>query len=208
MLRVVVAISSIILCKCFSLQSLKYTANSLPQKYLHPDKALNARLCTNSGRELISPCLSTISLDTAVIPSSGLSWTPSIRSLMFLVSTCIAFIVSKVSMGSEITLKRDMKKNLWLFTDVLFPGISLVSRIAVAKIGLLIEKSLKKIASLGEPEEREFVGQNDWSICTLSERESLSNKYVKYRFELENPAAYIPLDIGQEVSLILNSTLE
>merc|ERR1711998_707706 len=44
-------------------------------------------------------------------------------------------------------------------------------------------------------------GQNDWSICTLSERESLSNKYVKYRFELENPAAYIPLDIGQEVVL-------
>ena len=90
--------------------------------------------------------------------------------------------------------------SLFAVSKNIFPGIILFSKVLSAKISLLLEKGIRKLLSLTEDDEPEVVGQDDWSICTLGEREAISSRHVKYRFELENPDAIVPLEVGQEVS--------
>ncbi len=150
--------------------------------------------------------LKSVSLDTAVLPTDGLriSQLPPRISLLIIVSTMLSLFLASPAEGIKDT-KGLFGGKLWPVTDVLIPGINLLIRILLAKVGLLIESAVKKVASIGLPEEKDFVGRDDWSICTLSERESISNKYVKYRFELDNPSSYIPLDIGQEVPINIST---
>ena len=81
-------------------------------------------------------------------------------------------------------MKNSVGDKFWPLTSVVFPGVALFARILIAKFGLLIESTVKNIANLSSSEEKELVGRDDWSICTLSERESVSSRYVKYRFIL------------------------
>lgn len=149
--------------------------------------------------------LKSVSLDTAILPTHGLRVSPLSFpprfSLFILVSAVLSSLV--VSPGEKLmkNTKGIFLGKLWPITDVLVPGITLLVRILFAKVGLLIESAVKKVTSIGVAEEKDFVGGDDWSICTVSERESISSKYVKYRFELDNPSSYVPLDIGQEITL-------
>ena len=156
----------------------------------------------NLEREKLSSTssLKSVSLDTAVLPTNGLRispFSPKI-SLLIVVSTILSLFVALPAEDIKDT-KSLFGGKLWPLTDVLIPGIALLIRILFAKIGLLIESAVRKVARISQPEKKDFVGRDDWSICTLSERESISSKYVKYRFELDDPSSYIPLDIGQEV---------
>ena len=167
----------------------------------------NKKSINNVKLELEKPSsltrLKSVSLDTAILPTNGLRISPLSFpprfSLFILVSAVLSSLV--VSPGEKLmkNTKGIFLGKLWPITDVLVPGITLLVRILFAKVGLLIESAVKKVTSIGVAEEKDFVGGDDWSICTVSERESISSKYVKYRFELDNPSSYVPLDIGQEV---------
>ena len=187
----------------FSYNSIKWKTPLNPERHVSAIQR-NGKSISDAKHEVFkhaSPSmLKSISLDTAVLPTNGLRVAPfSPRvSLFIIVSTIFGLILASPVEDMKGT-KGLFGGKLWPFTDVLFPGVALLIRIILAKIGLLVESSVKKIASIGKQEQKDFVGRNDWSICTISERESISNRYVKYRFELDNPSSYIPVDIGQEV---------
>jgi hypothetical protein len=74
---------------------------------------------------------------------------------------------------------------------------------------LVMEARSKLSAVYGDIEARvlsllvstDVVQLDDWKVCSLKSRELLSGgRYCRYRFELENGGAKIPLYIGQEVS--------
>lgn len=89
------------------------------------------------------------------------------------------------------TIKRPFVKTLVF--------IKLCIRVIIAKTSLLFGGMLRMVVQtldLNPPEELDI---KDWKVCVLDERENLSGGIIKYRFELPNPAATIPLYVGQEV---------
>lgn len=144
-------------------------------------------------------CLSSVSLDSALLTSSRLPINTISSSIFLMFST---FILANKNIATSIGVIEksfDIRRFFSKFTSSIIPGIALFSRIFFAKLLLLIEVLVKKLIGISNRNKRELVGQEDWSICTLNERESISNKFVKYRFELETPSAVVPVEIGQEV---------
>lgn len=142
--------------------------------------------------------LSLFSLDTTMLPAKK-TFLPHLTSSIIVLFSVFLAIKNKlvpileVSQNPIIGGIYDVSKNV-------FPGLILFSKVLSAKLSLLLEKGVRKLLRLTEDDDPEVVGQDDWSICTLGEREAISNRHVKYRFELDNPAAIVPLEVGQEVS--------
>lgn len=68
-----------------------------------------------------------------------------------------------------------------------------------SKLSVLYKDMQTRALSLVAP--TDVVQLDDWKVCSLKSRELLSGgRYCRYRFELENGGARIPLYIGQEVS--------
>ena len=212
-------------CESYILKSL----NILSKKAFTPTSksplSLLSRVDNKDGQRISSSRLSAFSLDSAVLPANSPIFSPFSSALVILASTFLAFynkqiptkdgdgVVTRVIstlfngiftgvvsiFGSATEL---FGRRLGLNSKGLVPGLVLFFRIVMAKIMMFVEYTVKSVVDLGNDEdEPELIGRDDWSICTLSERESLSSRYVKYRFELEDPSAKLPLEVGQEVLL-------
>ena len=156
--------------------------------------------------------LNSFSLDIPVLPfSSNKGYISSITSSLFIVCMTIYLAAEKRRFPDIVDIlpqnlnKSDMRNAIYNSIKSFIPGLILFSRIVFAKLFFLIELSYKKIKKVIKKEASEIIGREDWTICTLNERESLSSKYIKYRFEFENPKAIASLEVGQEV-YITNKT--
>ena len=150
--------------------------------------------------------LNSFSLDMPVLPfSSNRGYISSITSSLVIVCMAIYLAAAKRSfpdIGGILPQNLNTSDmGIAIFNSIrsFIPGVVLFFRIVFAKLFFLIELSLKKIKKVIKKEASEIIGREDWTICTLNERESLSSKYVKYRFEFENPKAIASLEVGQEV---------
>ena len=191
-------------CKGFS---LKINSVNLPSKsaFLNPTKTfpyVSANL-ERYRKGISNSKLSAFSLDSAILPGNNAFFSPMSSALLILFSTYIAFYKRIYSSaGFFKNIGSLFGGRVGSMTKGILPGLTFIYRVLVAKIMMLVETSLKNIAGFANiDEEQELVGHDDWSICTLSERESVSSKYIKYRFEMENPSAVIPLVVGQELIL-------
>lgn len=78
--------------------------------------------------------------------------------------------------------------------------VKLCLRVVIAKTALLLGSVYRTVVRTLDLNPAEELDIKDWKVCVLDERENLSGGIIKYRFELPNPAATIPLYVGQEVS--------
>jgi hypothetical protein len=122
--------------------------------------------------------------------------------LLFLVRTVST--VTAEAFESETNEFTEAVKEIWgsitkKFKLDVVPQLSLAARVVAAKAGLYAEKVKDYINVLieGDPP---AVDLNEWNVCLLAEREILKGNFVRYRFELGDPAEVVPLYPGQEVN--------
>ena len=77
--------------------------------------------------------------------------------------------------------------------------IKLCVKVVIAKTIFIIASIFNFVNHTLDWNPPEELETTDWNVCVLDERENLSGGIIKYRFELPNPSATVPLNVGQEV---------
>lgn len=80
----------------------------------------------------------------------------------------------------------------WLF-------VKLCLKVVFAKVALAVETVSSTVNEFIEFDPADRLDITDWKICVLDERELMEGDIVRYRFELANDNAVLPLSVGQEV---------
>jgi|MDTB01.3.fsa_nt_gb hypothetical protein len=80
----------------------------------------------------------------------------------------------------------------WMF-------MKLCVKVLFAKVALMTEIVSSFVNEFIEFDPADIVDIKDWKICVLDERELMEGDIVRYRFELANDNAMLPVSIGQEV---------
>lgn len=86
-------------------------------------------------------------------------------------------------------------------TNDFIPGVSENIKITYANILISLERFQRIATKIVDLNPAEEIDIEEWKVCTLSDREDISSKYSKYRFELLNPDGVLPLNIGQELTM-------
>ena len=83
---------------------------------------------------------------------------------------------------------------VWLF-------VKLCMKVMFAKVALAAETVSSTVNEFIEFDPADRLDITDWKICVLDERELMQGGIVRYRFELANDNAVLPLSVGQELVL-------
>ena len=89
----------------------------------------------------------------------------------------------------------------YMLTDEILPLVAFALRVFASKISLYTEdlrSTLGNVFNLFPPED---IDIKEWKTCTLFERESISPRHNRYRFELANADGVLPLYVGQELMM-------
>ena len=140
---------------------------------------------------------SSFSLDQSIVPKGIFS--KGISSTLLIVAISGIFAILKSVFGTIDTTNGIFGK----LNDSIFPGMRLCLLVLTAKFRIFFESIQSYISEMFFMDPPEEIDLRDWQICSLSERESLPGRYVKYRFELDNPNCILPLEVGQEVFFYL-----
>jgi ferredoxin-NADP reductase len=77
--------------------------------------------------------------------------------------------------------------------------VALCIKVIAAKVFYAIENVMLLVNDFIEFDPPDVLDIKDWRICVLDERELLDGGIVRYRFELANDNAVLPLATGQEL---------
>ena len=187
---------------------LKYRACSTPSKPMgalqHSGTMWQTKSAPYSRTQL--NLAHTISLDTAVLSGSkfGLQKFGFCILLMTLVGKRFyKSMTPDAESGSDDRSKSTSSKALTLrnLIQSFFAGLDIFIESLSTKFASSVEFIKSKVSSVFGLNKGENIKLDDWNVCKLQLRESLyGGRYTRYRFELENSAAKLPLYIGQEVS--------
>lgn len=77
--------------------------------------------------------------------------------------------------------------------------VALCLKVVAAKLFYTYETAVSFVNDFIEFDPADIMNIKDWRICVLDERELLDGGIVRYRFELPNDNAVLPLTVGQEL---------
>lgn len=162
--------------------------------------AVSSRLISNTLPLFASP---PFSLDRSVLPPKSGIFSTSLPVCIAVV--LLSFIIRALSNGILLESAKAVGNifgNFFSFlrTDFL-PLTKLGTKIISAKATVVMENLTGLFSKFFDSNPAEEIDIKDWVPCVLEERENLPGGYLRYRFELDNPSAVIPLFMGQEVQL-------
>ena len=215
-----------LICFGHGFRQQRHNVNAAPGQRSQFQSIVTAHLLSNVQRgQLTTTSLSSIrslSLDQSILPGHKLvGGGNGAQRLVFLV--VLTLLALRNLFPSVISSLRsfafsDGEEHITSHTrnDIHPPVMDLVSSVqkvvssiishadnifmtTVSKLTGLYENIHTRLSSLTT--RTDVVQLDDWKVCSLKSRELLSGgRYCRYRFELENGGATIPLYIGQEVS--------
>ena len=147
----------------------------------------------------------TISLDTAVLSGNkfGLQ---KIGFCVLLLALLGKQFFKSVSPDSYEESGGQVSKNAKSATpgnliQSFFKALEIITEGLTSKISSSVEVLKNAVSSIFGGAGGEAIKLDDWNVCKLHLREGLfGGRYTRYRFELEDSSAKLPLYIGQEVS--------
>jgi len=86
-------------------------------------------------------------------------------------------------------------------TNDYIPTIRESAKITYANSLVFLERIQRIVTKVVDLNPAEEIDIDEWKVCTLLDREDISPKYSRYRFELLNPDGVLPLSIGQELTM-------
>lgn len=86
-------------------------------------------------------------------------------------------------------------------TNDYIPTIRESAKITYANSLVFLERIQRIVTKVVDLNPAEEIDIDEWKVCTLLDREDISPKYSRYRFELLNPDGVLPLNIGQELTM-------
>jgi len=154
-----------------------------------------------------------IALDQSALPRGlasmrGLSGLPLLLFLCF--TLAISVLREKFVLPSSVTGAYSEWLALPSWLETIIESIKspimqflvfskLCVRVLTAKTALVLERGFDTLTRVLDLNQAEDMDIKDWKVCILDERENLDGEIIRYRFELTNPSAVLPLSVGQEV---------